>query len=197
MRLFQFVKTFEEPTAAMLLENFIRGSGIYCRENQEAVDALVPVVYATSKKDVFGVEQTKAILVQARLRKRYQSPKDKEKWLKSVANLDLVKSASKDSPWVALFLELGGPEDKGDNGGQRPKKHRGLPFEIMERDFGYAIFVRMNRLSQIDPSLKNADSAFQRLLESTIDPADSSNIPEEFQPAIRQMFKTQPYMLAK
>jgi hypothetical protein len=232
MRIFQFVKTFVEPSVDMLFENFIRGSGIYCRENQKAVDSIVPIGYPgcpvsrttesaqvkktcpdptleqcessdklptadPAKRLMFIADKMGAFLIQVKLRKRYETPKQKESWLESIPTLDVLKEISAlSNPCIALFLELGWSDFNG-IGGPEPKKARESLFEVVETDFGYAIFVRINRLSEIDMGLITADGAFGRLLESLIDPADSSRIPEENRPAIRRMFKTQPYMIKK
>jgi hypothetical protein len=202
MRLYSFTKTFVEPTKAMLFEHFIRGSGIFCRENQKAIDAILPAWNAEEGSDqnrqVVSQERTRGILVQVRLRKKYQSPKDKEDWLKSLATLKLLNHSGSDgiAPWVGLFLELGGQADAEDVKTEKPpKKAKTLPFEVVETDFGcLAVFMRVNRLSALDPKLAGADTAFQSLLESVIDPADSGNIPKDLRLSIRRMFKTQPYM---
>lgn len=50
-------------------------------------------------------------------------------------------------------MELGGPGDDSGSDGER----KDLPFEIVETDTLYAIFVRMNRLSRIDPALQTTE----------------------------------------
>ena len=218
MRPFQFVETFAEPSLDMLFENFIRGSGIYCRENQKAIDGIIPVAYPSAdvtmrtegeasdannvsgvtnsaKKQVIKVDQLRGLLVQAKLRKKYQTPKDKDSWMQDISTLDILKTADRTHPWVALFVEVGGPAES--ESPRKTEKPSGLPFEVTETDFDLAIIVRINRLSQIDPEAGDADASFQRLLDSLIDPADCSYIEEAQRSAIRRMFKSQPYMCRK
>jgi hypothetical protein len=196
MRLFQFVKLFVDPTRVTLFDYFVRASGIYCRENQKAVDSIIPFVLplqgqqaseknaGVARNAAINEGHTSGIFIQVRLRKQYETSASKDEWIEKLRTLKLFREiADSNVPSIALFLELGGD----------PLSMEPMTFEVVEHEFGCCIYVRTNRLSHIDPELAEADGAFQRRLGSLVDPSDSASIDKSLSHAIRRMFKTQPY----
>jgi hypothetical protein len=60
--------------------------------------------------------------------------------------------------------------------------------------FAYALRFRTASFANVDPQDSQGIEAFNRLLESTIDPSESLNVEHIHRGHIKQVFRTQPYM---
>ena len=96
-----FVKTFSHPARKMLKEFFIRSAAIYCVENQQVTDIIVPV-YHPSRGPV-SEESMSAIPIQARLHRGSISKSVKSSWLQTVPTLGLHGDFSV----ASIFMDFG------------------------------------------------------------------------------------------
>ena len=200
VRPYQVVKTFVEPTTKMLYEGFIRGNAIYCRENQKAVDALVPVFLPKDNFDpqtepVFE-DRITALAFQVKLRKRYVPESVKAEWEEKLKDLPLVSELQcRGIPQVAVYVELGGSQAKTAPPSVKQIKLESGP-QIKKTSYGYAVHVKDLSVLSIFPEQITANEVFKRVLESMIDPSDTTKVAVNMHRHIREMFKTQPYMTA-
>jgi hypothetical protein len=209
VRVFQFVKVIGEVTKAMLVEFFIRGSAIVCRNNEGVVDIIIPVFFPLFEGDIISADRMGSIVVQVKLRANFCSESEKVQWLDHTD--DLAFLVNSDVPSVGIFCEFGSQsaESFAPNASDLPKTRRddsarfGTPkLVVFDRRMDtvssggchYGLFIRRLSVSDIFPLDRQAQEAFQRLLESTIDPSESKNVDILFRKDIREMFKTQPYM---
>ena len=205
IRVNQFVKTFVEPSAEMLLEYFVRASGIYCRENQKGVDMVISMFFPEEGKDwksaCVSKERMAALLIQIRLRKQYMTESTKIDWESKVAELNMFQGStstdalSKDLPSVGLLLEL--RSTVGSPAVEVASKRKRLvqePVEIKRTEFGYVLMKKGMSVEDVMPGIPGVEDAFNRLLESSIDPSDTHAVDASEREQIRTMFRVQPYM---
>ena len=176
VRLYQFVKTFADPSCRMLLEYFIRGAGVYCKELQQLVDLAIPMC---PSGECVSEENVSAILVQVKLQSKFVSDGYKADWVNQIQN---IKFLAKTKFFVAVFLEFG-PRDSS------------LESEIEIRKFPRGIAIFCKRPSPKDiASMEGLSERFQHMLRSTVDPAEVLNVRSEEKHHIKDMFQCQPYM---
>lgn len=186
VRLNQFVKTYVHPTRTMLEENFIRSTGIVCKENEPTADLLLPMAVLSTEDTLVTESCLSAIVVQVKLRNEFMGTEEIETWISKIAELSCLP---KNDPVVAILLEFS-PKTS------TSKKENLVIRRILGRPNAFAIFSR--RLCPAD-ILENEEKdgeisrAFQNLLESHVDPCESRNVEESTRNQIKNMFVGPPY----
>jgi hypothetical protein len=200
----------------MLHEYFLRGAAIYCMENQEVVDLLIPVFFPRGNPQVVSPDQMSFIGVQARVRIDFMGETDKTGLVSGVFGLPCV--AGKD-PFVLWCCEFGKPDliDKKpvhfDVKAVRPSRtpppspqkkrkrtHPGVPAPVVadsstkrEEVGGFAVFTQRLTVTHILGSDKietSGGSAFKKLLASSFDPSLSTDIHDADRAYVREMFNS-------
>jgi hypothetical protein len=210
VRMNQFVKTFAELRVDTLREYFIRASGVYCKEGQKAVDLAVSLWFGPDFKD----SSFSALLMQVKLHSSALNQAELESWFQAVDSLPLLEEIPAHLPTVAICIELGpgrGAEATVNNFNSRAPRKTATRVEgfmrpeiSVQKDgkgptrrpakFAYALRFRTVSLANVDPGDLQAINAFNRLVESTIDPSNSLNVEFIHRQNIKHVFRTQPYM---
>jgi hypothetical protein len=203
VRVNQFVKTFGKPNRRMLFQYFIRSSAIYCMENQEVVDLIIPLYDCplrsgyVSPDSAVREENISAIVVQMRLRGEKTSDTVKNAWSTRITQLGYLNDAL---PVVGIFCELTGSKIQGSGLDMYPtvKITDGSAgkrkLNVTREHKGFAIFTRGLKPSDILTNTTPAvDLAFKNIISGLVDPSKSVAVPLEFRAEIPKFFATQPY----
>jgi hypothetical protein len=182
VRLNQFVKTFVDVTPEMLVENFIRSTGIACRENSTDGESLIPFVRLSST--TVQEENTSAIVVQANL--YAMSDHALHSLFASVKSRSYLRTHL---PVIAILFDFR-PLSSGSS------RESVQVFRIPETVKGFAILCRHPTPADILDTLDDLNplnGAFVRLLESNVNPNKSRNVSARMREGILKMFHSQPY----
>jgi hypothetical protein len=186
VRLNQFVRTYVHPTRTMLVENFIRSTGIVCKENEPTADLLIPMAHlpATNARITEGI--ISVIVVQVKLREKFMGAHQIDGWIDEIADLQYLP---KDKPVIAILIEFGPRATAYVDGEFVIRK-------MLDRPDSFAILCRRLCPADIFDS-ENLDgpinTAFLNLLESHVDPSKSLNVEASIRAEIKNMFVGPPY----
>ena len=208
VRVNQFAKTYVELGADTLREFFVRASGVYCKQGQAAVDLAIPLWFG---QESFAEEAFSVLLLQLKLRMKSLSPADLQEWHRKLESLPLIREIHPGRPVVAVCLELGPPRgaesavpNMTTRSGSDKASHvaDGVSTPVVVSDAAgsassthvlYALRFRNVSLANVVPEDREAEEAFKRLLESTIDPSTTLNVEKLHRDAMTNVFKL-PFM---
>ena len=208
VRVYQFVKVMGDITQETLVEFFIRGSALVCKNNEDLIDIVIPIFYPRSEEEPISSDRMGAIVIQVKLRTNFLPESDKVDWLEKTSSLHYLNSS--EVPSVALFCELGEARDAEfsvPSTGHSPvvETPTRLSSQLQVVDHGsnetkgclFGLFSRRLSVEDIFSADVAAQESFRRLLESIVDPSDCMNVDELFRKDIRKMFKVQPYLICE
>ena len=210
VRVNQFVRTFKRPSRAMLIEHFLRASGIATRELQPVADLIGPIVFKKENNSPITLDDLGLFALDAKLRGNYHSLTEKREWLNSFDSFDFLKQNSH-YPILGIFCELGksiGAEAGVPSVSSSPRLREPASELVVWRRTStnrtgtkttcfpvkYGFFTRRLSVKDIFPENEKAIKAFESLLETRFDPSESRNVESSFKQPIKHMFRTQPYM---
>jgi hypothetical protein len=204
VRLNQFVRTFKQPSPAMLIEYFLRASGIATREMQPVADLISPIMFKEDSTPITS-NDVSLLAVDAKLREKYLSFAEKRDWLNNIDKFTFLGENSK-HPILGILCELG--EANGGKGElvviRRTSSDPGPPAKKQKSEsdgrkpstqfaIKYGFFSRRLSIEDLLED-RNAKLAFKALLETRFDPSEMANVEESHKEVIKGVFRTQPYM---
>ena len=195
-----FVKTFSHPTRKMLKEFFIRSAAIYCVENQQVTDIIIPV-YHPSRGPVSEASMS-AIPIQARLHRGSISKGVKYSWLKTVPSLALHGEFSV----ASIFMDFGHFKDYSDKPSslfmesfELTKTFPEPPVKVgpgqVEGPRCYGFFPKRLKLTDICKSQSDdVNKVMQQLITSFLDVSVAHDVEAEVRDQIPKMYEDLVYL---
>ena len=204
VRLYQFVKNYRKISRKTLVEFFIKGAGIACKEFERVIDVIIPIFfpdaqYTDPRHAPIRKERMSALGIQVKLQEAWVSGADRVAWESKFSKLNLVTNAAKAGlPSLGLFFEFGPSLKYGqaqdvsirrlENTASGKRGPDGQPKPI-----GFCINSR--GLTALDLG-QSADvhEAFRKLLETAMDPLKSSKISDRDRIDTLDMFRRMPFL---
>jgi hypothetical protein len=170
VRPYQYIKLFVKPSRRTLLEFFLRGCCMQCKEGEPVIDFIIPIFVENPDEPYLTESRMTAMVVQVKLWREPVPRCTKESWKQ---NLQRLKNLSGDFKIVAMFIEYNLSESA---------RFQVQVGNLNPRLKGYSLFVRGLSPRQIFQSaghdseplkqrLDLTESNFRALLNPKVDPA--------------------------